>query len=82
MMSNKGYYVSLALDSTFNAFALISSLIMIHKGQITLGELTMIWQIVQQLGSRLNGLSSSFFGMYSYIADLAVQKDAPRPMRI
>lgn len=75
MMSNKGYYVSLALDSTFNAFALISSLIMIHKGQITLGELTMIWQIVQQLGSRLNGLSSSFFGMYSYIADLAVQKE-------
>jgi hypothetical protein len=48
---------------------------MIRAGQISMGELTMIWQIVQQLGSRLGGLSNSFFGMYSFIADLAVQKE-------
>lgn len=75
MMGNRGQYVSLALDTTFNAFALVSSLIMIRAGQITLGELTMIWQIVQQLGQRLGALSSNFFGMYSFIADLAVQKE-------
>lgn len=75
MMGNRGQYVSLALDTTSNAFALVSSLIMIRAGQITLGELTMIWQIVQQLGHRLGGLSSNFFGMYSFIADLAVQKE-------
>jgi len=75
MMGNRGQYASLALDTAFSAFALVSSLILIRAGQISLGELTMIWQIVQQLGKRLGGLSSNFFGMYSFIADLAVQKE-------
>ena len=75
VLRNRGQYLSVALDVVFSALAIVPSLIMVYARQMTIGELTMTWQISERLSGQMNSLATNFFGVYQHLADLKILKE-------